>query len=193
MTSTNQAQELAHALSIARPRHVLTTPELVSNLRAALNSVKVNAPRISVLSTQPAQRVASSIDVLHVLQHGDTQFNRPQYAENEVSTELAFICFSSGTSGLPKGVKLSHGNIVSNVYMHSIYLSDMFTPSSVFALVVPFFHILGLEGFTCLYILNVSMRTRLPEKLLKCVGRTYCCVSEVRPTVTTRFDETRQR
>ena len=82
-----------------------------------------------------------------------------------MATEPAFICFSSGTSGLPKGVKLSHGNIVSNVYMHSIYLSDMFTPTSVFALVVPFFHILGLEGFTCLYILNVSVLSRASHNL----------------------------
>ncbi len=92
------------------------------------------------------------------MKHGGSDFVSPQYDLGEIAKELAFICFSSGTSGLPKGVKLSHGNVVSNVYMHSIYLADMFTPSTVFAMVVPFFHILGLEGFTCLYILNVGCK-----------------------------------
>ncbi|KAH7061962.1 4-coumarate-CoA ligase [Paraphoma chrysanthemicola] len=145
-------KELSHVLSIARPKHALVAPELVANLREAMNVLEMKPQIVTLLTTtSPAEY---TIDVPRLLEHGDTSFIRPIYAEGEIATELAFICFSSGTSGLPKGVKLSHGNVVSNVYMHSIYLSDMFTPSSVFALVVPFFHILGLSGFVCQYVLN---------------------------------------
>ncbi|KAH6691203.1 4-coumarate-CoA ligase [Leptodontidium sp. MPI-SDFR-AT-0119] len=146
-------QELAHAISIAQPKHVLVGDGLLPNLQAALKSTNAK-PRIFQLSTTGSQITSSVIDVLKITKNGNTNYTPPTYAEGEISKELAFICFSSGTSGLPKGVKLSHGNIVSNVYMHSIYLADMFTPSAVFAMVVPFFHILGLQGFTCLYLLN---------------------------------------
>ena len=128
---------------------------LFPNLQAALKSTSAN-PTISRLSTNGSRDNATTIDVLGVTRTGSADFVQPRYADGEIAKELAFICFSSGTSGLPKGVKLSHGNIVSNVYMHSIYLADMFTSSTVFAMVVPFFHILGLQGFTCLYLLNVS-------------------------------------
>ncbi|KAH7419737.1 4-coumarate-CoA ligase [Cadophora sp. MPI-SDFR-AT-0126] len=146
-------QELAHAISIAQPKLVLVGDGLLSSLQAALKSTTAK-PIISQLSTTGSKIDASSIDVLNITRNGNADFFPPSYAEGEIAKELAFICFSSGTSGLPKGVKLSHGNIVSNVYMHSIYLADMFTSSTVFAMVVPFFHILGLQGFTCLYLLN---------------------------------------
>ncbi|KAJ4988553.1 4-coumarate-CoA ligase [Stagonosporopsis vannaccii] len=168
-------QELSHALSIARPKHVLVGSALTSNLQAAMELLQMARPHTSILATEPRQQQTNSIDVLHILKHGDVVFNRPTYGKGEIAKELAFICFSSGTSGLPKGVRLSHGNIVSNVYMHSIYLSEMFTPTNVFALVVPFFHILGLQGFSCLYVINGVPIVVFPkfdlQSLLKSISR----------------------
>ena len=38
-----------------------------------------------------------------------------QFTKNQAATQTAFLCSSSGTSGLPKNVKISHRNVIGNV------------------------------------------------------------------------------
>lgn len=77
-------------------------------------------------------------------------------APGAAAKELAFICFSSGTSGLVKGVQLTHENIVANLFQQSQGLRGMFVPQTVVTLIVPFFHILGLAGFCCQFVNQAS-------------------------------------
>lgn len=63
------------------------------------------------------------------------------------STEtLAALPYSSGTTGLPKGVMLSHSNLVTNAYQ---FLAPgeqaTFTPSEVVLCFLPLYHIYGLN------------------------------------------------
>ena len=41
--------------------------------------------------------------------------DEPPEVEVDIETDLAVIPYSSGTTGLPKGVMLSHRNLVANV------------------------------------------------------------------------------
>ncbi len=62
--------------------------------------------------------------------------------EFDPSTHLAVLPYSSGTTGAPKGVMLSHFNLTSNVRQTlSSGLVDGFSVSVVF---LPFFHIYGM-------------------------------------------------
>jgi acyl-[acyl-carrier-protein]-phospholipid O-acyltransferase/long-chain-fatty-acid--[acyl-carrier-protein] ligase len=67
-------------------------------------------------------------------------YNRPRQAPEDLAT----IIFSSGSTGEPKGVMLSHHNIISNIEA----LAQVFwvTPADRFLGVLPFFHSFG---FTC--------------------------------------------
>jgi acyl-[acyl-carrier-protein]-phospholipid O-acyltransferase/long-chain-fatty-acid--[acyl-carrier-protein] ligase len=60
------------------------------------------------------------------------------------SDSLATIIFSSGSSGVPKGVMISHGNVLANVDA----LAEIFpmTGADRFLGVLPFFHSFGFTG-----------------------------------------------
>ena len=62
-----------------------------------------------------------------------------------LSTEaLATICYTSGTSGRPKGVMLSHGNIIANVT--SCRQTGMARPSDLFLSILPLSHMFERTG-----------------------------------------------
>ncbi|EON69954.1 hypothetical protein W97_09219 [Coniosporium apollinis CBS 100218] len=43
------------------------------------------------------------------------------WKQGQGKTQCAFLCYSSGTSGLPKGVKISHYNVIANTLQISTY------------------------------------------------------------------------
>jgi acyl-[acyl-carrier-protein]-phospholipid O-acyltransferase/long-chain-fatty-acid--[acyl-carrier-protein] ligase len=60
------------------------------------------------------------------------------------SDELATVIFSSGSTGIPKGVMITHANILANVdSLAQIFSMD---PADCFIGVLPFFHSFGLTG-----------------------------------------------
>jgi acyl-CoA synthetase (AMP-forming)/AMP-acid ligase II len=58
------------------------------------------------------------------------------------ATHLAVLPYSSGTTGLPKGVMLTHRNLVANVLQAEPYIP--LTRDDVIPAVLPFFHIYGM-------------------------------------------------
>ncbi len=57
---------------------------------------------------------------------------------------IAALPYSSGTTGLPKGVMLSHYNLVANVYQVLGPNAAMLTPDDVMLCFLPLYHIYGL-------------------------------------------------
>jgi len=57
---------------------------------------------------------------------------------------LATICFTSGTSGRPKGVMLSHGNIIANV--EQCAATGMARPEDLFLSILPLSHMFERTG-----------------------------------------------
>lgn len=78
---------------------------------------------------------------------------------NISTDDVAIIPFSSGTSGLPKGVQLSHRNCIANLQQlahptFSKYYNDAYLVKgeNIFC-IPPFFHIYGLNG-----VLNLGLK-----------------------------------
>lgn len=58
-------------------------------------------------------------------------------------TDVASIPFSSGTTGAPKGVELTHFNLVSNIIQNRQETAMNYNRQDVLLAVLPFFHIYG--------------------------------------------------
>ncbi|KAA8648000.1 acyl--CoA ligase [Aspergillus tanneri] len=69
-------------------------------------------------------------------------------------SSLAFLVYSSGTTGRPKGVMLSHRNMVANVMQSSLVARDLLGAEGRILAMLPFFHIYGI---TCLLSLPLYL------------------------------------
>ena len=67
----------------------------------------------------------------------------PQASQESAKTTAA-LPYSSGTTGLPKGVMLSHHNLVANVYQVLGPNAAPFTPDDILLCFLPLYHIFGL-------------------------------------------------
>ena len=73
-----------------------------------------------------------------------TWWLRRRLGGDQTSDALATVIFSSGSTGVPKGVMITHANILANVdSLAQIFDMD---PADCFIGVLPFFHSFGLTG-----------------------------------------------
>ncbi|KAG9187030.1 hypothetical protein G6011_10138 [Alternaria panax] len=170
------AEELCHTLKLAKPKFVIVQAELLDALEAALNQMEgLLMPKLHILDGKSQMHSSHSVsDILNRIECA-SYFQRIHRSPEEIASDVAFICFSSGTSGLVKGVRLTHRNVVANVLQQGRALEDMYQPDTVFTLVVPFFHILGLGGFCIQYICHgapiVVFRSFDLPKMLESIRR----------------------
>ncbi|MDH3443490.1 MAG: acyl-[ACP]--phospholipid O-acyltransferase [Deltaproteobacteria bacterium] len=66
------------------------------------------------------------------------------HSRKQTPGDLATVIFSSGSTGIPKGVMLSHNNIVTNI--EGIEQAIQFTPADRIMGVLPLFHSFGFTG-----------------------------------------------
>lgn len=116
-----------------------------------------------------------------LVQSQPLDFKLPKVSPND----LAMLPYSSGTTGVPKGVKLSHNNCAVNLeqcvhpdIVNHIPTSE--TSQETVLSVLPFFHIYGFNG-----ILNVSLMYGMHMITLpKFTPETYIeCVVKYKPTI----------
>ncbi|XAR57213.1 Long-chain-fatty-acid--CoA ligase [Bertholletia excelsa] len=88
------------------------------------------------LPSLPSNTGVEVISYLKVLNEG---YSSPQAFCPPKPDDIATICYTSGTTGTPKGVLLSHGNLIANVAGGS--LSVNFLPSDVYISYLPLAHI----------------------------------------------------
>ncbi|KAG1687954.1 putative 4-coumarate--CoA ligase 3 [Nymphon striatum] len=89
--------------------------------------------------------------------------------------DVAFLPYSSGTTGLPKGVMLTHRNIISNIIQLSQKGTMPVPDDDVCLSLLPFFHIYGLVVLLMLRIINggcvVSIAKFSPEVFMSSIEK----------------------
>ncbi|CAO3634571.1 unnamed protein product [Mucor fragilis] len=130
--------EFNHQVHKAQAKAIVTVPELLPVLLKV--AARNNIPKDKIFlfgeraidGVQPFSAIASKQVVQIPLQGVDSQ-------------DLAFICFSSGTTGVAKGVMLTHKNFVSQMIMVTDFeQTDANQKDDMIIGFLPFFHIFGL-------------------------------------------------
>ena len=92
-----------------------------------------------------------------------------------IPDDLAVLLYTGGTTGAPKGVMLSHRNLVANAMQTRVWFADLREGRETFVGVLPFSHSYGLTACLNVAILSGSAVVLLPtfdtEAVLKAVRR----------------------
>lgn len=129
-------REVSHQLNITEAKGLLAQEGLIASLgdgASAFKSLRFVVSEGTEVLPQGAVSFSS-------LMRGSTLIDRSVGIDPEQT--LAVLPFSSGTTGLPKGVMLTHANLLSNLYQimqaHEVSDGDLFINQ------LPFFHIYGM-------------------------------------------------
>jgi acyl-CoA synthetase (AMP-forming)/AMP-acid ligase II len=128
------ADELAKQLADCKARFLVTVPAFLDKAREAAK--KSGVEEIFVFGSAEGARPLAE------LLEGNDQ---PPTVRIDPRQDLVVLPYSSGTTGLPKGVMLTHHNLVANLCQcEGMQHFEAFGGSDVVMAVLPFFHIYGM-------------------------------------------------
>ncbi|XP_047502839.1 4-coumarate--CoA ligase 1-like isoform X1 [Penaeus chinensis] len=154
---TYTAVEIAKQLENSRASFVMTHPLLLTTIQEACNIYKGVK---HIIVNGPAQ--AGSISLQDLIEDDGTAF--PEDIKINPKEDLVVLPYSSGTTGVPKGVMLTHYNLVANLQQitHPSLMSVKGTTQDIFLGVLPFFHIYGMVPCMGLSLMTGSLTVTLP-------------------------------
>ncbi|KAF5553357.1 phenylacetyl ligase [Fusarium mexicanum] len=142
--------ELTHQLRSTSAKVLFTCVPLLPVALEAAAAAKISQDHIFILDMPGQTNNSRFVALSALIEEGRRLRPLPplKWAKEQGKRQVAYICFASGTSGLPKGVMLSHHNIISNVALQVAYetygrkLAGVETQVGLGLL--PFSHIYGL-------------------------------------------------
>jgi 4-coumarate--CoA ligase len=123
---TYTAPEVAHQLEDSGARLLVTVPPFLDTVQAAAGDVEIAVIGAAEGATPLEALMGEPLD---------------SQAPVNAATDVAVLPYSSGTTGLPKGVRLTHRNLVANVDQSLAVIGC--DPGSWTVGFLPFFHIYG--------------------------------------------------
>jgi acyl-CoA synthetase (AMP-forming)/AMP-acid ligase II len=130
------SREVLHQLNATQAKGLLVQEGLISPLGGIFSNLKALRFLVSEGPGEPPRGAVS----FSSLWSGSARLDRSIGIDPEQT--LAVLPFSSGTTGLPKGVMLTHANLLSNLYQ--VVQAHEVSDRDVLINQLPFFHIYGM-------------------------------------------------
>ncbi|MEH7120849.1 class I adenylate-forming enzyme family protein [Neobacillus vireti] len=129
-----KAHEVSHILRNSEPKALITTEEFENNF--GFNEALYFVPKI--ITVRSIWNNSPSIDDLL----NEDGLENSQKEEIDVNNDLFCILYTSGTTGVPKGVMITHRSVVQSANVMGIELRC--SENDVLILPSPLFHIFGM-------------------------------------------------
>ncbi|KAL7286409.1 hypothetical protein TKK_0019359 [Trichogramma kaykai] len=150
ITSVNPiytVDEISKQLISSGAKAVITSTEIAETVKSAVKQSMPGA-KLIVVDDQVNSMTSDAIPFEDLIKKGKTL---PVPSSRDFAFDnVAVLPYSSGTTGLPKGVMLSHRNIVANLKMMADTLKDdILVPSNgvfqqIIPVILPMYHIYGM-------------------------------------------------
>ncbi|KAF2177455.1 4-coumarate-CoA ligase, partial [Zopfia rhizophila CBS 207.26] len=126
---TYGVEETVYQILNTECKAIFVEPSLLPTLLQATSKVKFPKDRIFLFSDKPTGTIEGICDWRSFLPSGSQADSWKWESLNATQsrTTIAVINYSSGTTGIPKGVMISHQNVIANVEQ-SIYMRDLEQP-----------------------------------------------------------------
>lgn len=92
-----------------------------------------------------------------------TSSTDPISVEVDVDNDLALLQYTGGTTGFPKGVMLTHKNLISNTSMCNAWIYKCEPGKESILAVLPFFHVYGMTTVLILAVMQAQKMIILPK------------------------------
>ena len=148
---SSTAEELTYYFENSSTNVIATIPENISTVQKAAEKAEVDKIIVIGNDYEGSARASKVIPYSSLLEDSGSLFN-PVCVDAKEDT--AVLAYSSGTSGSPKGVALTHNNIcMSILQLEHPELLNVREEGSSFLGVLPFFHMYGMAAvlFPSLY------------------------------------------
>ena len=151
----NFASALQQAVASTKVRHVIVTS--LGEMLGFPSGLIVNSVVRYVRRMVPAWDIPGAIAFAHALRLGRrAPFERVRLGPQD----LAFLQYTGGTTGIPKGAMLTHGNVVANLQQVHAWLRPVLTDGAEVAIApLPLYHIFALTA--CLVLMKIGATTVL--------------------------------
>ncbi|KAJ8083729.1 hypothetical protein PM082_002495 [Marasmius tenuissimus] len=145
------AEELEYQLITTKAKLLVVHSAFLQTAASAAKRAGLSDDRIIVIPGSGTGIDNTTTDQLAAFGASQPEvFRERKLHPGEAKTKRAFLSFSSGTTGKPKAVEISHYSVIANVIqmaVHSKILTqgnESFLPGGVVGAILPFFHIYGL-------------------------------------------------
>ncbi|KAJ7043902.1 phenylacetyl-CoA ligase [Mycena alexandri] len=140
--------ELVYQLKLTEATLIIAHSSTLETAAKAANMAGLPSDRVIILDSDPGLDVISVATLISdEISCGSKSFVPRRLRPGEGKTTVAAICMSSGTTGQPKGVAMSHTAIIANLIQLTLLnhgAHEFWCPGDVVLAVLPFFHVAGL-------------------------------------------------
>ncbi|KAJ7366661.1 phenylacetyl-CoA ligase [Mycena albidolilacea] len=179
-------KELEYQLKATKAALIITHPDALETSASAAQSIGMSPERILVFDV-PGASTAKLVTVNDLVKRGSQleAFTERKLRPGEGKTKLAFLSFSSGTTGTPKAVAIPHIALIANVLQmashakvnedYAPWKDRRYRPGDVALGVLPLYHIYGLVVNLHFLLYNAMTVVVIPkfnfENMLKSIVR----------------------